>query len=392
MPKEHYKEVVMSLFPKFSNKEIERRQKLVKKMMEKLDLGVMLVYGDNTSIGTVTYLSGYITINPTYLVFPYEGTPSLILNFFNHIPVAKEMSHVEDIWWNENNTPKVLSREIEKKCRRGARVGVVSFASIPYSVLIELQKRFTDSEFIDISDEYNWIRWIRSEEEIEWFRKSAFLTDLTIEALETKTKPGMSEHDLNAIVHNSFLGQDGQIGIHMISTTSMHKPEVFCPWVFPTNRKVSKGSVVITEITVGYYSYNAQIHRPFAIGEKPTEVYSKLYDAAYECFYEISSTLKPGSTTKDVLEASSVIHDNGFEVYDSLVHGEGAKSPELWSKYSEHKNEEFTFKENMVVVIQPQPVTRDHTAGLQLGAAVIIRPGGALSLHRYPLKFVQTGF
>jgi hypothetical protein len=43
--------------------------------------------------------------------------------------------------------------------------------------------------------------------------------------------------------------------------------------------------------------------------------------------------------------------------------------------------------ENMVHVIQPNPITRDLKAGLQLGAAVIVKSDGGESLHNYPFKF-----
>jgi hypothetical protein len=45
----------------------------------------------------------------------------------------------------------------------------------------------------------------------------------------------------------------------------------------------------------------------------------------------------------------------------------------------------------MVHVIQPNPITRDHTAGLQLGAAVVVKHGGGEPLHNYPFKFPVCG-
>jgi hypothetical protein len=45
----------------------------------------------------------------------------------------------------------------------------------------------------------------------------------------------------------------------------------------------------------------------------------------------------------------------------------------------------------MVHVIQPNPVTRDLRAGLQLGAAVLVKPAGGEALHNYPFKFPVCG-
>jgi hypothetical protein len=45
----------------------------------------------------------------------------------------------------------------------------------------------------------------------------------------------------------------------------------------------------------------------------------------------------------------------------------------------------------MVHIIQPNPITRDFRAGLQLGAAVIVKPNGGEPLHNYPFKFPVCG-
>jgi hypothetical protein len=68
-----------------------------------------------------------------------------------------------------------------------------------------------------------------------------------------------------------------------------------------------------------------------------------------------------------VLRATSIVEERGFTVYDSLLHQEGGANPELGSRSSAHNAQPFTFKENMVYIIQPHPVTKDMKAGLQVG-------------------------
>jgi len=45
----------------------------------------------------------------------------------------------------------------------------------------------------------------------------------------------------------------------------------------------------------------------------------------------------------------------------------------------------------MVHIIQPNPTTKDFTAGLQLGAAVVVKPSCGETLHNYPFKFSVCG-
>ncbi len=380
-----------NLYPRFSDREYQRRAELVKRMMREKNLEGLLIYAPNSNSGNVTYLSNYVGISPSYLIYPLDFEPTLILHFYNHIPATHEMSIVSDVQWHYNDPAKCVADNLTKKHLDRSRLGVAGFASIPYVQFTAIKESLPNATFVDVSRDYNWIRWIRSNEELEWFGKSAHLTDLTMEALEKKIRPGLTLHDLNAIVHEAFLKEGGQLWIAFLASTSMANPDVFVPWQVPTFKVLRQGDVVITEITVGYHGYNAQIHRPFAVAAEPTPLYKKLFETALTCFENVSKALKDGATSEEVLEATSIIEENGFTVYDSLVHGEGAKNPELGSRTSAHPKEPFVFRENMVCVIQPQPVTKDFKAGLQVGAAVVVGKNGAKCLHSYPFKFSVCG-
>lgn len=356
-------------------------------MLREKDLDALLVYSSSSSIGTIHYLSNYLSWRPTYLIYPLEGEPALILHLFNHIPCTREMSVVRDVQWHHNDPVRSVAKNLRKKKLDRGKIGVSSFSAIPYSHVVGLRRELPHLRMVDVSKEYNWIRWVRSEEEVNWFRRSANLTDRTMEALERGIRPGLTEYDLQRVVHDSFLGEGGQLTAAFVSSTNMENPSIFVPWQFPTPRAIGRGDVVITEITVSYYGYGAQIHRPFAVGKEPTALYRRLYDVALDCFHDVSRALRPGATTQDILDATSVVEERGFTVYDSLLHGEAGMNPELGTRTSAHAREPFTFRENMLVVIQPQPVTLDRRAGLQLGAATIVRPTGAENLHSYPFKF-----
>ncbi|HEX9265789.1 MAG TPA: M24 family metallopeptidase, partial [Candidatus Binatia bacterium] len=262
---------------------------------------------------------------------------------------------------------------------------------IAYGHMTELQRRFPDAEFVDFGTQFGRIRRVRSEEELAYLRKSGYLTDLACEALENSLRPGLTEQDVLSIVYNAYIKNGGDPGIHFIATTNMDNPDRFVPWQKQTSRVLEKGSVVITELTVSYWGYSTQIHRPFAIGKEPSPTYRKLFDAAYGCYENIRKVCKPGTTSEEIVAASSIIEESGFTSYDSVFHGEAGKSPELGTKSTAHPLEPWTLQENMVHVIQPNPITKDFKAGLQLGAAVVVKPSGGEPLHNYPFKFPVCG-
>jgi Xaa-Pro aminopeptidase len=167
----------------------------------------------------------------------------------------------------------------------------------------------------------------------------------------------------------------------------MDSPDRYVPWQRTTPRVIESGSVVITELTVSFWGYSTQIHRPFAVGREPSALYRKLFNVALECYENVRQICKPGVTSDEIVAATSVIEENGFTTYDSVFHGEAGKSPELGTRSATHPLEKWVLEENMVHVIQPNPITRDFKAGLQLGAAVLVTQSGGEPLHNYPFKF-----
>ena len=260
-----------------------------------------------------------------------------------------------------------------------------------YGHVTELQRQFPEAEFVEFGPQFGRIRRVRSEEELVYLRRSGYLTDLACEALENKLRPGLTEQDILSIVYGAYLKSGGDPGIHFIATTNMDNPDRFVPWQRQTSRVLEKGSVVITELTVSYWGYSTQIHRPFAIGKEPSPTYRKLFDAAYQCYENVRKVCTPGTTSEEIIAATSVIEESGFTSYDSVFHGEAGKSPELGTKSAAHPLERWTLEENMVHVIQPNPITKDFKAGLQLGAAVVVKANGGEALHHYPFKFPVCG-
>ena len=323
--------------------------------------------------------------------FRREGEGTVFIHFFNHQPCAKAQSVIDDVRWYGPTPLPTIVEEIRKRGLNKAKIGLVSMRGMAYGHVTELQRQFPEAEFVEFGTQFGRIRRVRSEEELVYLRKSGYLTDLACEALENQLRPGLTEQDVLSIVYSSYIKQGGDPGIHFIAATNMANPDRFVPWQKQTSRVLEKGSVIITELTVSYWGYSTQIHRPFAIGKEPSPTYRKLFDAAYRCYEDVRRVCKPGTTSEQIVAATSVIEESGFTSYDSVFHGEAGKSPELGTKSAAHPLERWTLEENMVHVIQPNPVTKDFTAGLQLGAAVVVKPNGGEALHNYPFKFPVCG-
>ncbi len=124
---------------------------------------------------------------------------------------------------------------------------------------------------------------------------------------------------------------------------------------------------------------------------EPLPVYRALFDAALDCYETVRQLARPGTTSRQIVDATDLLVDRGFIVHDSLFHGQFGRGPELGTKTSHHTFEDYTLTDREIVVVQPNPTTPDGRAGLQLGAAMVVRPGGGESLHNYPFRFPVCG-
>jgi hypothetical protein len=95
-----------------------------------------------------------------------------------------------------------------------------------------------------------------------------------------------------------------------------------------------------------------------------------------------------------------VIGENGYDIYDDLIHGYGVdihppvidRSCSRWWPWDEACAATVgrRFDANMAIVIQPNPITPDERMGLQLGALTLVTDDGAVSLHDVPFEPVVT--
>lgn len=377
-------------YPRFSDEEMARRFALTRGMMEREGLAALVVYGSLAGFGEVQYLSNFRVSREAVVVFPVEGDAALFVQFFNHVPTARRVAQLDDVRWGGEDIAATAAADVEQRGVGERRIGVVGM--MPWQRYEALRRGLPHATIVDATRAIQQMRLVKSAEELAYLRRGAELSDRAIEALEREARPGLSEHELAAIVERAYVGLGGQTHIHYMAATPMREPRICVPSQLPSDRVLEKGDVLITEISAQYHGYPGQIQRPFAIGEAPTAEYQRLYDVAVEAFGRIAEVVRAGSTVEDVLAAAESIHTAGFSIYDDLVHGFGGgyMPPIVRTRQTGGTTSPgFTFAENMTIVIQPNVITPDERMGVQVGELVRVTRTGVESLHGYPMRFVR---
>jgi len=384
-----------ALYPRFSEAEFARRHAAARALMAAEQVDALVVYG-NSGIARhnhadIHYLSGFLGNRNNYLVVTKTGEPVLFVQSHNHVPNAREASSIRVERGGLNSAATVAHRLIEAGVRKCA-IGYVG--DVPVQSYLSWQRELPGCEFNDITAAFQRLRLVKSAEEIDWLRKGAALTDAALENLIANVKPGMREFELGALVEAVALAQGGLPHLCYLSSAPQAGQGVCVPRQNLSHRVLQKGDVINTEISVSYWGYSGQAHRPIFLQEQPGKLYRSLWDTALESYQRCLACLKAGATSEDVLDAADVIADSGYTINDGFLHGFGIGllPPSIGTRQTKRgiPRPPFRFEENMCVVVQPNVVTHDEHAGVQLGNLVRITRDGAECLHRLPLQYFVT--
>jgi Xaa-Pro dipeptidase len=374
-------------YPTFSDQEMARRHKAIETLMDQEGVDALLVYGTGRYSSDVYWLTDWPCSREAYVLFQKGKEPVVLMQLFNHFPMARVMSIVKDVRWAGANTGNSVSDLVHERGLESKKIGLVG--AVPCQHYNRLREKFPNATFVDLGGKMRIMRTVRSTEEIDRMRFASKLTDQSIQALAQGLKAGLREDEIPAIIEPVYLKQGGYAGIHFMSSMPMRSPDFPVPSQFHSSRKLQKGDCLITEISGAYSGYSGQIHRTFSIEEGPTPQWKKMHDAAVEAFETLANVIKDGATTTEAEEASEIIHQRGYSIYDDLVHGVNQYPPIFQTKTTRrHDAREMTFRENMVIVIQPNLVTQDEKMGLQFGETLLVTKRGCESLNAYPREWV----
>lgn len=377
-------------YPRFSAEEMRRRRRGIDDVMRAAGVDHLLVHAIGGRGGALGWLSQWVVTNEAQLVVSPDERDVLLVQYFNHVPLAAHMARDARVEWGGPSTIVRAMEEIRRRRATAGRVGVMG--PLPLVYARELEVEF--GPVIDLTREYARLRSIKSSEELAWFELAAVLGDLAIAALDEQIEAGVSERDLGAIVEGAYQRFGAVNGIHYFAVNEMDDPRYCVPRQHPSTRRVRAGDVITTEITANFFEYGAQILRTFVVDAEPNELFGALHDAASAAFESVARLLVPGTRAADLVAASAVIEESGFTTFDDLVHGYGGGylAPVLGSPSRTHEAiPDVRLEENMMIVVQPNVVTTDHRAGVQTGECLVVTPTGPRRLHSAPQGLHRVG-
>ena len=378
------KAILAQPFGRFSDQEFERRRRTLAEVAARHDCDAVVLCGEERTGTGVGWLTGWPTSARAFAMFAPCERDVLFVEHYNHVPNARQIARDADVRWAERRGAAAVSEELSR--RSAKRVGIIG-------VLTWLHARqLGEFELVDLSADYRWLRMRKSDEEIDWMRIGAAFSDLGLEALLRDGRPGMTERELGAIVESGYHPLGGTTVIHFIGRTSMANPTQCVPPQHHSTERLDFGDMMFVELSGTFWDYPGQVLRTIAVGAKPTPLFQCLHETAEAAFNAITEVLKPGVSAQQIVDATDIIGDAGYSIYDDIVHGFGGGywPPVLGTKTRPSGPvPNMRLEANMVIVVQPNVITPDERAGVQLGEMVRITDTGFERMHRAPWGFLR---
>jgi len=385
----HLRAIHEADYPRVSDAEMARRRKAIEDLLRESGLDHLVFCGANRFGSAVQWLTGWPVTTEAVGVFTPGEPDAMFVQHVNHAPLAQKIASQARVSWGGGSSIGSAIEVLERRGARDGRVGVIG--PMTFEQHATLSGRF--GMIANLNRAYIRLRQVKSAEEIDWLRIGAALTDRGMLALRDGLRPGLSERELGDMVERAYVALGGTTVIHFIGVTAMDNPNLGVPPQFAGNRKAAAGDVVFAEISAAFWEHPGQVLRSFALGAEPPPLYRDLHAAADAAFAAVAAVLKDGAMPSEVIEASRVIEGAGFTIIDDLLHGYGGGylPPILGSQSrpSAHVPDE-PFRAGMVVVIQPNVVTRDGKAGVQTGEMVLITHTGIEPFHSIPRGFARV--
>src|SRR5829696_8732425 len=208
----HLRRIVEVEYPRFSDAEMARRRAAIEALLAEAELEHLVFCGLNRSGSAVQWLTQWpVTAEAVGVLTP--GKPdALFVQYANHAPLAGRLADRAEMAWGGESSMRAAIAALEKRGTRAGRVGVIG--PMNFEQHAALSARF--GRVTNLNRAYVRLRRIKSEEEIDWLRIGAWLSDRGMAGLRDGLAAGLTERELGDCIERAYVAQGGVNWIHYV--------------------------------------------------------------------------------------------------------------------------------------------------------------------------------
>ena len=289
----------------------------LKNSLEKHRLDAYLV----TNLNNIYYFTGFQDIAGATLslLVPLDGAVTLFAPPLSYEAAREKAGNciVEEV----SKGVKPFSRICKELTDR--QIDVVGFDDLPIARYLRLAKDMASMSFRHIPSLVGNLRKVKDEQEIEFLKKAAELTDVGALAGMEYVRAGIREYEVAAEIEYAMrrLGSESAA----FETVVASGPRSAHPHGVSTDRMITRGDSVVMDLGAVYRGYRSDITRTVIVGKPSSnqaDVLNLLMKAQEAAFQAIREGVKAQMVD---MCARTIIAEKGFDRYfiHSLGHGVG---------------------------------------------------------------------
>ena len=330
----------------FSKTEYKERLKKVQKSMQEQNIELLISQDTNN----MNYLTGYdawsfyytqcviVHINsdePLCFVRAQDAGGAYIKTYLkkeNIIVYDEKYIHV----WPVHPYDRLVDFIKEKKWDKlkiGVEMDSHYFTAYSYE---KLKNGLPNSEIKDCERLVNWVRLVKSDEEIKYMKIASQITQLGMKTAFDEISPGVRQCDAVAKIYSTLISGTREYGgdyasIVPLIPTGKGTSASHLTW---TDEKFKNGEASIVEISGAYKKYHCPMARTVLLG-KPDQKKIDTMKKTREALEAGIDVTKPGNTADDVAQAFWKILDKyGIEKKSRTGYSIGIGYPPDWGEHT----------------------------------------------------------
>ena len=330
----------------FNKQEYRERLLKVQKMMQEKGLELLISHDTNN----INYLTGYdawsfyyaqcviIHINaeqPLCFIRQQDAGGAYITTYLNKENIIVYDEHYIHNW-PKHPYDYLVNIIKDKKWDRlsiGLEMDAHYFTAFCYE---KIKKGLPDAKIQDSDRLVNWVRLIKSNNEISCMKSAAKISEVGMKTAYEVIEPGVRQCDAVGEIQKSLLYGTSEFGGEYSSITTLlpSGKGTSASHLTASQNKFVKGEATIVELSGVYKRYHAPMARTILLG-KPDILKIETMKKTIEALQAGIDATKPGNTVNDVAQAFwKVLDKYGIEKKSRTGYSIGIGYPPDWGEHT----------------------------------------------------------
>ncbi|WP_174496210.1 M24 family metallopeptidase [Salirhabdus euzebyi] len=294
----------------------------------------------------------------------------------------------DDYVQNDVKHPMEFAANILKEIGQANRVIGVEMETHYFSALSyqKLVKSLPNATIIDAGQLVNWVRVIKSPQEINYMKKAGKIAELAMQRAYETIDEGVRECDVAANIYQAQVSGTAEYGGDYPAIVPMIPSgrKTSAPHFTWTDDRYDRNDPAIIELAGCYKRYHSPLARTMVIGQ-PSQQMEETAKVVTEGLNETLEVIKPGITSEEIEAVwRKTIGQYGYEKTSRLGYSVGLSYPPDWGEHtiSVRKGDRTIIQPNMTLHLIPGLWFENY--GVEISEAIRITDNGYETLANFP--------